>query len=57
MFSGIPEKDQPEARRGFKGASYVDSWQWLYSDLHKHNYITMYSEEDSQGGYGTLQYR
>ena len=46
MFSGIPEKDQPEARRGFKDADYVDKWQWIYSDLHKRNYMTMFSEED-----------
>lgn len=57
MLTGKPEKDQPEARRGFPNAGFVDSWNFMFDDLHKRNYVTSYSEEDGHTDLGTFHFR
>ena len=57
MLTGIPYDQQPEARRGWKAAKPVDRWQFMFSDLHKRNYMTLYSEDKGKSGAGTWQYR
>ena len=42
---------------GWQGAKSVDGWQFLFSDLHKRNYMTVYSEDKGFKGAGTWQYR
>ena len=45
MLTGIPEKEQPEARRGFANTGPVDRWKFIFNDLHAKNYMTMLSED------------
>jgi len=55
MLTGVPERDHPEARRGFPGTGPVDRWNFIYNDLKKRNYVSLYSEEG--GSAGTFHYR
>ncbi|KAK3733622.1 hypothetical protein QZH41_016397 [Actinostola sp. cb2023] len=55
MLTGIPEEEQPEARRSKPNATFVDDWRWVFRDYQKHGYVTMYSE-DSPGD-ATFNYR
>ena len=55
MLTGIPEKQNPEARRGWKNAGFVDRWPFIYNDLHKRDYVTVFSEDEH--GAGTFHLR
>ncbi|XP_065066782.1 uncharacterized protein LOC135692547 [Rhopilema esculentum] len=55
MFTGAMEEDLPEARRGEPGSSTVDSWPFLFKNFSAQNYVTMYSEDDSD--VATFNYR
>ena len=55
MLTGVPEKEQPEARRGFPKTGPVDRWNFIYKEMHKKNYITM--EADDGPDYSAFQYR
>ncbi|KAK3751782.1 hypothetical protein QZH41_013246, partial [Actinostola sp. cb2023] len=55
MLTGIPEEEQPEARRSKPNAKVVDDWRWVFRDYQKHGYVTMYSEDSP--GLGTFNYR
>ena len=50
MLTGVPEKDQPEARKGWSGASYVDRWNFIFKNLAEKNYVTTLSEHDMGTG-------
>eukprot|EP00111_Clytia_hemisphaerica_P011514 TCONS_00033798-protein len=46
MFIGDLEKNLPEARKGYKGAGYVDRWPFIFKDFQqKKNYVTLLSED------------
>ncbi|KAK3749596.1 hypothetical protein QZH41_002777 [Actinostola sp. cb2023] len=55
MLTGVPEEEQPEARRSKPNAKVVDDWKWVFRDYQKHGYVTMYSEDSP--GLGTFNYR
>ena len=35
----------PEARKGRKNAKPVDKWPWIFKDLKRHGFVTMFSED------------
>ncbi|XP_031550733.1 uncharacterized protein LOC116288134 [Actinia tenebrosa] len=55
MLTGIPEEEQPEARRSKPNAKFVDDWRWLFRDYKKRGYVTMYSEDSP--GLGAFNFR
>ncbi|XP_031563798.1 uncharacterized protein LOC116299306 [Actinia tenebrosa] len=55
MLTGIPEEEQPEARRSMFKARPVDRWRWIFNDYKKRGYVTMYSEDSP--GLGTFNLR
>ena len=55
FLTGIPEDILPESRRGFANAKPVDVYPFIFKDLHRHGYITMYSEDMPK--FGTFQFR
>ena len=50
MLTGIPEAQNPEARRSFPNAVTVDTWPFIFPDLKKHGYATLYSEDEPTVG-------
>ena len=50
MWTGMPEEDLPEARRGRAKAKSVDNWPFIYKDFHNHGYTSLYSEDDPAAG-------
>lgn len=55
MLTGIAEDKLPEARRGMGGSSTVDRWPFIFKDLHKLGYHTLWSED--QPSFNAFQYR
>ena len=52
---GEHEKDLPETRRGFDNTGTCDQFNFIFKDLHKLGYTTMFSEDDPK--YATFNYR
>ena len=55
MLANIPEKEAPEARRGFDGAQPVDRYPFIFYDLLKKGYVTSYIEDSPRDA--TFHYR
>lgn len=45
MLTGIPEHNQPEARKTYRNAKTVDNWRWIFKDYQQRGYVTLYSED------------
>ena len=48
MLTGLPEKNQQDARKRKSSSKTVDSWRWIFKDLKEKGYATCFSE-DSPG--------
>ncbi|KAL8595962.1 hypothetical protein ACOMHN_018274 [Nucella lapillus] len=55
ILIGKLEEELPEARRGFPGATVVDSHPWIWNDFSKQGYVTAWAEDMASSG--TFQYR
>lgn len=55
MLTGIPEENEPEARRSKPNAKSVDDWRWVFRDYRDRGYVTMYSEDSPE--FATFNYR
>lgn len=55
MLIGELEKDLPEARRGFNFSDTIDRWPFIFKELHKAGYKTLYTEDNPK--YSTFNFR
>ena len=55
MLTGLPEKEQQEARRRISSSKPVDSWRWVFKNYKEKGYATMFSEDSPQ--FASFNYR
>ena len=55
MLAGYHLIDLPEARHSTPRGGTVDRWPLIFKDLEKHQYVTMFSDDDPQ--WGAFQFR
>ena len=54
-IKGENEENLPETRRGYTKNGTCDQFNFIFKDLHRAGYVTMYSEDNP--GYGSFNYR
>ena len=55
MLTGTAEHELPEARRHVVGGTFVDRWPFIFDELHRAGYQTVYTEDDPSKS--AFQYR
>lgn len=55
ILTGKTETELPESRRGFKNATTVDNYPWIWNDLRDIGYVTQFGEDMTR--FGTFNYR
>ena len=57
ILCGKTELELPEARRGFKGAQFVDGYPWIWQDFKDIGYVTQWGEDNCRYGTFTMRLR
>ena len=57
ILCGKTELELPEARRGFKGAQFLDGYPWIWQDFKDIGYVTQWGEDNCYMGTFTRRLR